>query len=49
MPVHEGLEDFVDHADVIVALVLGLHVDEVFVEGVEAPGEESGYVEGDLG
>jgi len=49
VPVHEGFEDFVDHSEVIVAFVLGLHVDEVFVEGVEAPGEESRHMHGDLG
>jgi hypothetical protein len=49
VPVHEGFEDFVDHPDVIVAFVLGLHVDEVFVEGVEAAGKKPGHVEGDLG
>lgn len=45
----QGFEDLVHHAEVVMALVLAFHVHEVAVQRVEALGEETGDVEGDLG
>ena len=44
LPVHEGLEDFVHHAEMIVTFVLPLHIHEVFAQGVEPPGQQTSYV-----
>ena len=44
LPVHEGFQDFINHAEMVVAFVLPLHVHKILVQGVEPLGQETGYV-----
>ena len=49
MAVHEGVEDAIDHAEVVVANELLTHIDEVFVDGIETAGEEFAEMEAEGG
>lgn len=46
--VHERIQDIVDHADVVVTGVLLFYVHEIFVEGIQAGGQETGNIEAGL-
>jgi hypothetical protein len=47
--VHEGVQNFIDHAEVVVTLELVFHIDEIFIEGIQAAGHEFADVQTDGG
>ena len=49
MAVHEGVENTIDLAEVVVAGELLFDVDEVFVDGIKTAGEEFADVEAEAG
>lgn len=49
MAVHEGVENTIDHAEVVVAGELLFDVDQVFVDGIKTAGEEFADVEAEAG
>lgn len=49
MAVHEGVEDPVNHAKVVVTYELLAHIDKVFVDGIETASEEFANVEAEGG
>ena len=46
---NQGVEDFVHHAEMVVALVLLFHVHEIFIQGMEAGGEHFGDAKAGFG
>ena len=45
----QSLQNLIHHANVVVPFELVLHVHQIFVEGIQSPGEQFAHVETDDG
>lgn len=48
VPVHQGFQNFIDHPEMVVPLVLLLYVDEILVERIETARQQPGNMEAGL-